>query len=74
MHSGVWRAFWQRDPVPNYMSNLFASKFSQRVRDVGRKNFKNAVLTNVAAAMMDSSAGLRQISVRQDHQRFAATA
>jgi 5-(hydroxymethyl)furfural/furfural oxidase len=46
-----------RDPVPRYMSNLFASKFSQRVRDVGRKNLRNAVLTNVAAMMMDSSAG-----------------
>jgi 5-(hydroxymethyl)furfural/furfural oxidase len=50
----------QRDPVPQYMSNLFASKFSQRVRDVSRKTLKNTVLTHVAAAMMDSSAGLRQ--------------
>ena len=50
-----------RDPVPRYMSNLFASKFSQRVRDVGRKNLRNAILTNVAAMMMDSSASLRRI-------------
>ena len=49
-----------KDPVPQYMSNLFASRFSQRVRDVGQKNFKNAVLTNIAAAMMDSSATLRK--------------
>jgi len=49
------------DPVPQYMSNLFASKFSQRVRDVSQKNFKNTVLTNVAAAMMDSSASLRKL-------------
>jgi len=47
------------DPVPNYMSNLFASKFSARVRAVGQKNLKNAILTNVAAAMMDSSKLLR---------------
>src|SRR5258708_22396105 len=50
-----------RDPVPRYMSNLFASKFSQRVRGVGRKNLRNAILTNVAAMMMDSSASLRRI-------------
>ena len=50
-----------RDPVPRYMSNLFASKFSQRVRDLGRKNLRNAILTNVAAMMMDSSASLRRI-------------
>jgi 5-(hydroxymethyl)furfural/furfural oxidase len=50
-----------RDPVPRYMSNLFASKFSQRVRDVGRKNLRNAILTNVAAMMMDSSASRRRI-------------
>ena len=49
------------DPVPRYLSNLFASKFSQRVRDVGRKNLKNAILTNIAAVMMDSSAGLRKL-------------
>jgi 5-(hydroxymethyl)furfural/furfural oxidase len=48
------------DPVPNYLSNLFASKFSQRVRNVGQKNYKNAVLTNIAALMMDNSAGLRK--------------
>ena len=47
------------DPVPQYMSNLFASKFSQRVRDVSQKNFKNAILTNVAAVMMDQSKTLR---------------
>jgi 5-(hydroxymethyl)furfural/furfural oxidase len=50
-----------RDPVPRYISNLFASKFSQRVRDVGRKDLRNAILTNVAAMMMDSSASLRRI-------------
>jgi 5-(hydroxymethyl)furfural/furfural oxidase len=49
------------DPVPNYLSNLFASKLSQRVRNVSQKNFKNAVLTNVAAMMMDSSASLRKL-------------
>ncbi len=48
------------DPVPNYLSNLFASRFSQRVRNVGQKNVKNAVLTNIAALMMDNSAGLRK--------------
>jgi len=48
-----------RDPVPQYMSNLFASKFSQRVREVSQKNFKNMILTNIAAAMMDSSKTLR---------------
>ncbi len=50
----------QNDPVPQYLSNLFASRFSQRVRDVGRKNLKNAILTNIAATMMDSSAILRK--------------
>ena len=49
------------DPVPHYLTNLFASKFSQRVRNVSQKNFKNAVLTNVAAMMMDSSATLRKL-------------
>ena len=47
--------------MPRYLSNLFASKFSQRVRDVGRKNLKNAILTNIAAVMMDSSASLRKL-------------
>src|SRR5262249_23660540 len=48
------------DPVPQYMSNLFASRFSQRLRTVSQKNFKNTVITNLAALMMDSSAGLRK--------------
>jgi len=51
------------DPVPTYATNLFPSRFSDRVRKIGRKNLKNAVLTNVAAAMMDSSATLRKILV-----------
>jgi len=49
------------DPVPRYLSNLFASKFSQRVRNVSQKNFKNMVLTNIAALMMDNSASLRKL-------------
>src|SRR6476660_3808309 len=49
------------DPVPQYMSNLFASKFSQRVRNVSQKNFRNMVLTNAAALMMDNSSGLRRL-------------
>ncbi len=49
-----------QDPVPQYMSNLFASKYSQRVRNIGQKNLKNAILTNVAAMMMDSSSALRK--------------
>ena len=49
------------EPVPQYLSNLFASKFSQRVRNVSQKNFRNMVLTNVAALMMDTSAGLRKL-------------
>jgi 5-(hydroxymethyl)furfural/furfural oxidase len=49
------------DPVPNYLSNLFASRLSQRVRNVSQKNFKNAVLTNIAATIMDSSASLRKL-------------
>ncbi len=48
------------DPVPQYMSNLFASKFSQRVRNVSLKNFRNMAITNMAALMMDSSASLRK--------------
>jgi 5-(hydroxymethyl)furfural/furfural oxidase len=51
------------DPVPQYMTNLFASKFSQRVRDVSQKNFRNMVLTKVAALMMDSSAGVRKLLI-----------
>ncbi len=51
----------QSDPVPQYLTNLFASKFSQRVRDVGRKTLRNAILTNIAATMMDSSATLRKL-------------
>ncbi|MEJ0019512.1 MAG: GMC family oxidoreductase N-terminal domain-containing protein [Acetobacteraceae bacterium] len=46
-------------PVPGYLSNLFGSKFSQRVRNVSQKTLRNAVLTNVAAVMMDNSAALR---------------
>jgi 5-(hydroxymethyl)furfural/furfural oxidase len=49
------------DPVPHYLSNLFASKFSQRVRNVSQKNFKNAVLTNIAALVMDNSSALRKL-------------
>jgi 5-(hydroxymethyl)furfural/furfural oxidase len=49
------------DPVPKYMSNLFASKFSARVRAIGQKNLKNAILTNIAAVMMDSSSALRKL-------------
>ncbi len=49
------------DPVPKYMSNLFASKFSQRVRNVSQKNLRNMMLTNMAALIMDSSAGLRKL-------------
>ena len=48
------------DPVPQYMSNLFASRLSQRVRNVSQKNMKNTIITNVAAAMMDSSSTLRK--------------
>ena len=47
--------------MPRCLSNLFASKFSQRVRNVSQKNFRNMVLTNVAALMMDSSASLRKL-------------
>jgi len=49
------------DPVPNYLSDLFASRLSQRVRNVSRKSLKNAVLTNAVAVMMDSSASLRKL-------------
>lgn len=49
-----------QDPVPSYMSNLFASKYSQRVRDIGQKNLKNAIVTNIAAFMMDNSSALRR--------------
>jgi 5-(hydroxymethyl)furfural/furfural oxidase len=49
------------EPVPQYMSNLFASKFSPRVRNVSQKNLRNMMLTNVAALMMDSSASLRKL-------------
>lgn len=52
-----------RDPVPQYISNLFPSTFSQRVRNVGKKNLKNAALTSVAAAMMDHSTTLRRLIV-----------
>ena len=48
------------DSVPQYISNLFASRLSQRVRNVSQKNFKNAVVTNIAALMMDRSASLRK--------------
>ena len=48
------------DPVPQYISNLFASRLSQRVRNVSQKNLKNAVVTNIAALMMDRSANLRK--------------
>lgn len=49
------------DPVPHFLSNLFPSKFSQRVRDIGRKTRRNAALTSIAAALMDSSAGIRAL-------------
>ena len=58
------------DPVPQYMSNLFASKFSQRVRNVSQKNFRNMALTKFAALLMDRSAQSAGAHVRQDHQRF----
>jgi hypothetical protein len=48
-------------PSAAYISNQFASKSFQRVRNVSQKNFRDMVLTNVAALMMDSSAGLRKL-------------
>ncbi|MSP04848.1 MAG: FAD-binding protein [Acetobacteraceae bacterium] len=50
----------QTEPVPNYLQNLFASKYSQRVRDIGRVTMMNKIKTNIAATMMDSSATLRK--------------
>jgi 5-(hydroxymethyl)furfural/furfural oxidase len=48
------------DPVPEYLSNLFPAKFSQRVRDIGRHGLRNTLLTNAAAALMDGSAPMRK--------------
>ena len=50
----------QTEPVPEYLQNLFASKYSQRVRDIGQVTLMNKIKTNIAAAMMDSSATLRK--------------
>ena len=49
-----------REPVPDYLQNLFASKYSQRVRDIGQVTLMNKIKTNIAAAMMDNSATLRK--------------
>ena len=49
-----------REPVPDYLQNLFASKYSQRVRDIGQVTLMNKIKTNIAAVMMDNSATLRK--------------
>jgi 5-(hydroxymethyl)furfural/furfural oxidase len=56
-------AILKSEPVPKYMSYLFSSLFSQRVRNVGKKTLKNAVLTGAAALLMDSSTTLRRLFV-----------
>jgi len=48
------------EPVPGYLQNLFASKYSQRVRDIGQVTLMNKVKTNIAAFMMDNSTALRK--------------
>ena len=47
------------DPVPDYMKNLFASKYSARVRAIGQVTTMNKIKTNIAAFMMDNSTTLR---------------
>lgn len=54
LRSAAWRPSWPA-------TNQFASKSLQRVRNVSQKNFRDMVLTNVAAVIMDSSAGLRKL-------------
>jgi 5-(hydroxymethyl)furfural/furfural oxidase len=47
------------EPVPEYMKNLFASKYSARVRAIGQVTLMNKIKTNIAAFMMDNSTTLR---------------
>jgi len=47
------------EPVPDYMKNLFASKYSARVRAIGQVTLMNKIKTNIAAFMMDNSTTLR---------------
>ncbi len=51
----------QTEPVPHYLQNLFASKYSQRVRDIGQVTLMNKIKTNIAAVLMDNSASLRKL-------------
>ena len=48
------------DPVAQYMCNLFALIFSQRVRNVSQKNLRDIAFTSVAALMMDLSDSRRR--------------
>ena len=50
----------QTEPVPNYLQNICASKYSQRVRDIGLVTLMNKIKTNIAAALMDNSAVIRK--------------
>jgi 5-(hydroxymethyl)furfural/furfural oxidase len=49
------------EPAPQFLSNLFPSKFSQRVRDFSKRTRRNTILTGIAATLMDNSALARDL-------------
>jgi 5-(hydroxymethyl)furfural/furfural oxidase len=51
------------DPVARLASAPFPSTLSDRVKKIGRRTWRNAVLTTVAAGLMDSSAPLRRLLI-----------
>jgi 5-(hydroxymethyl)furfural/furfural oxidase len=51
------------DPVVQVASTPFPSTLSDRVKKVGRRNWRNTLLTTIAAELMDRSAGVRRLLI-----------
>ncbi len=45
-------------------TDIFPSSYSERIRDLGQINMKNAVLTSILAKLLDGPSGLRQALIR----------
>ncbi len=58
------RTFTQ-EPVSKYALDAFPSSFSERVAAISRPTGLNAVLTNVAAKLLDSAAPVRRFLIEQ---------
>lgn len=58
-------AMFTTDPVKTYALDPFPSSFSERVAAISRPTGLNLILTNVAAAMLDSAAPLRKFLIER---------